>query len=189
MMEKKGLLKRRPKQSEEEANITHDSHLNEKLFKMNKPFGERSIDRNQSLKFVKFKQRIKTRKEKRRVRKQSTIENNEHEITITKGMRSNSFIYSSSSSEDEAVEGGAREEENGIVNHLSLSLNQNHELNEKLDCLNLQGYKLPEFVKHIKKPRRLTFSEIRSLHVSEKFVHEAHKMIFYPPNLAFAPKS
>lgn len=89
---------------------------------------------------------------------------------------SNSFIYSSSSSgEDE------EDEENTSGNNQSQI-----ELSQKLQALNLRA-DLPEFVKHIKKPRRLTFGEIRSLHVSEKFVHDAHKMIFYPPNMAFAP--
>ena len=37
------------------------------------------------------------------------------------------------------------------------------------------------------KPRRLTLKEIRSLNVSEKFVHEVSKLIFYPKFLAFSP--
>lgn len=38
------------------------------------------------------------------------------------------------------------------------------------------------------KPRKLTVDEIRTLNVSEKFVSEASKMIFYPELLAFSPR-
>ena len=43
-------------------------------------------------------------------------------------------------------------------------------------------------VQSIKKPRKLTFGEIKTLRVDERFVNDAHEFIFYPPNLAFAPK-
>lgn len=102
-------------------------------------------------------------------------------ITITSKIRSNSFIYSSSSSDENS------EDEQSHHQQKANDHDHEHSLSHKLEYLNLHDG-LPSFVKHIKKPRRLTFGEIRSLHVSEKFVHEAHKMIFYPPNLAFAPK-
>ena len=38
------------------------------------------------------------------------------------------------------------------------------------------------------KPRRLTIKEIRSLNVSEKFVNDASKMLFYPKHLSFSPR-
>lgn len=94
-------------------------------------------------------------------------------------LHSNSFIYSSSSDDEND------EDEERMSNKSSNESVVVH----KLECISLSGSReLPEFVKHIKRPRRLTFGEIRSLNVSEKFVNEAHKMVFYPPNLAFAPK-
>jgi hypothetical protein len=51
------------------------------------------------------------------------------------------------------------------------------------------GNSLPHFVSTIRKPRKLTNEEIRMLNVSEKFVQDAHHMLFYPPGLAFIPRS
>jgi hypothetical protein len=66
--------------------------------------------------------------------------------------------------------------------------NSNKSNNSSASNNSINAQKLPSFTQMINRPRRLTFSEIRSLNVSEKFVGEAHDMLFYPPNLAFAPR-
>lgn len=161
-------------------------------FKQKRPKHQKQVDSKSHKNFVRFSMDCKAVAErtvslKLKCRRRPKRKDSEHQLPAddtdddiemtAKSVRSNSFIYSSSSdSEDEDV----------------IDISGPSELSRKLSRLSLtkngRGNQVPEFVKHIKKPRRLTFGEIRSLHVSEKFVREAHKMIFYPPNLAFAPK-
>ncbi len=46
---------------------------------------------------------------------------------------------------------------------------------------------LPLFVHTMNQPRKLTYHELRTLRVNDKFAHEAHGMFFYPPGMAFYP--
>jgi hypothetical protein len=49
------------------------------------------------------------------------------------------------------------------------------------------SHDLPFFVQTMHHPRKLTYDELRTLRVNDKFVREAHNMFFYPPGMAFYP--